>query len=87
MSGVKGPRSFNEGAWHYCARCDCKTHIFDMDWQRGKLLCTIRNCWDDMLEGQREQVIAQVLGDGQMEYAPVPKLREPDTTTIDDIML
>ena len=37
-----------------------------------------------MLLGQREQVIAQVLGDGQEEFAPVMKLREPDVTTTNE---
>lgn len=79
-----GRRSFWVSPWHFCARCDTKTHIMDMAWQRGKLLCLIRKCWDEMLIGDREQVIAQVLGDGQMEYAPVPKLREPDVTTTNE---
>ncbi len=59
-----------------------------MQWQRGKLLCTIRECWDTLLLGTREQEIAQVLGDGQQEYAPVDKIKEPDTTLDnDDIFL
>lgn len=83
----RGPRSFWISSWHYCARCDCKTHIDDMDWQRGKLLCKIRQCWDQRLLGGREQIIAQVLGDGQQEYAPVEKIRNPDVTmTNDDLM-
>jgi len=79
-----GRRSFWQSPWHFCARCDTKTHISDMDWQRGKLLCKIRRCWDEMLLGDREQVIAQVLSDGQEEFAPVMKLREPDITTTND---
>lgn len=79
-----GRRSFWISPWHFCARCDTKTHISQMDWQRGKLLCLIRRCWDTELLGQREQVIAQVLGDGQKEYAPVMKLQEPDVTTTNE---
>lgn len=82
-----GRRSFEFDPWHYCARCDCKTHISQMAWQRGKLLCTIRRCWDQMLIGGRELIINQVLGDGQIEFAPVPKLRDPDVVmTNDDLM-
>ena len=83
-----GRRSFWVSPWRFCARCDTKTHISNMQWQRGKLLCTIRDCWDEMLLGTREQMIAQVLGDGQQEYAPVDKLKEPDVTlTNDDIYI
>lgn len=81
---TRGRRSFLDGPWHFCARCDTKTHISDMAWQRGKLLCTIRNCWDQMLLGQREPVIASVLGDGQKEFAPVEKIRDPDVTTTNE---
>lgn len=74
-NGVK--RSFLRGPWHHCARCDRKTHISDMKWQRGLLLC-IRYCVDVKLLGDREVKISQVLTDGKEEYAPVEKLRNPD---------
>lgn len=79
-----GRRSFLVGPWHFCARCDTKTHIRDMAWQRGKLLCKIRKCWDTLLLGDREPIIAQVLGDGREEFAPVMTLRDPDVTTTND---
>ena len=78
MSYLGLKRSFLQGAWHYCARCDRKTHIDDMSWQRGLLLCNAY-CKDTELLGQRDVRIAQVLGDGKEEYVPVPKLRNPDT--------
>ncbi len=81
-----GKRSFWVNPWHYCARCDEKTHVDALMWQRGALLC--RKCTDVMLLGQRESIIADVLGDGQQEFAPVPKLREPTASeTSDDIMM
>jgi DNA-directed RNA polymerase subunit RPC12/RpoP len=82
-----GKRSFWVGPWHYCSRCDEKTHIGEMNWQRGILLCP--TCTDRMLLGQREQIIKEVLGDGAVEYRPDPKLSDPDliTSTEDDIML
>ena len=76
IAGLK--RSFLIGPWHYCARCDRKTHISEMSWQRGLLLCD-RYCIDKELLGERDIRIANVLGDGKEEYAPVEKLRNPDT--------
>lgn len=70
-------RSFLRGPWHYCARCDRKTHIDQMTWQRGLLLCNA-HCRDKNLLGVREVKIAHVLTDGKEEYTPVPKLRNPD---------
>jgi hypothetical protein len=83
-----GKRSFLQDPWRYCARCGEKRHINnDMEWQRGKLMCK-QTCLDVKLIGDREAIIAQVLGDGQEEFAPVQKLREPDTTiTQDDIFI
>jgi hypothetical protein len=81
-----GKRSFWVDPWHYCSRCDIKTHINQLSWQRGALLC--KTCTDKMLLGQREIEISDVLGDGQQEFAPVAKLREPTVTeTSDDILL
>jgi hypothetical protein len=80
-----GKRSFNVGPWHYCARCDEKTHIAEMVWQRGKLLCP--ECLDVgtlPLQGQRDMVIQQVLTDGQKELEPNIKLREPLLDAVDD---
>ena len=65
------------GPWHYCARCDEKTKIADMTWQRGKLLCNA-HCLDKKLLGDREIAIATVLEDGKEELAPVEKIRNPD---------
>ena len=77
--------TFWTGPWRYCARCDKKTKIATMKWQRGLLLCTRasghgKGCYDDYpLLGQREVAIAQVLNDGKEELVPVQKLRNPDS--------
>ena len=63
------------GPWHYCFRCDHKTKIADMQWQRGLLLCP--TCVDQKLLGDREIAISSVLEDGKEELAPVEKLRYP----------
>jgi hypothetical protein len=63
------------GAWHYCARCDVKTKIDDMEWQRGLLLCP--SCVDKKLIGDREIAISEILNDGKEELVPVEKLRLP----------
>lgn len=81
MSGIawKGPRSYLQGPWHYCARCLWKTHISDMIWQRGLLLCP--DCYDYgndgvPLIGQREAMIQAVFEVPTMELEPDPKLTE-----------
>ena len=75
VSGLK--RSFLHGPWHICARCSRKTHLSDMTWQRGLLLCN-QFCIDKELLGERDTRIAAVLGDGKEEFAPADKLRNPD---------
>jgi hypothetical protein len=83
MSGF-GPEglkhTFWTGPWRYCARCDRKTKIADMEWERGLLLC--QKCQDSHalpgLLGERDVRIAQVLTDGKEEFVPVEKLRHPD---------
>lgn len=79
----KGRRNIIAGPWAYCARCDKKKLIdSELEWQRGKLMC--HECIDQMLIGDREEVIDQVLSDGKEELAPDPKLRDPDLQTVDD---
>lgn len=70
------------GPWHYCDRCDAKTKIAIMKWERGLLLCP--KCQDSNgkigLLGERDVKIAQVLTDGKSdrEFAPVEKIQNPD---------
>lgn len=74
---IRGPKhTFWQGPWRNCSRCDWKTKIADMRWQRGLLLCP--SCFDSWpLLGQREIGIDRVLSDGKEEMAPVEKLRNP----------
>lgn len=68
------------GAWKLCSRCDTRQKVNEMQWQRGLLLCS--DCLDTgvfPLTGQRDIAIAEVLGDGKEELAPVEKLREPQS--------
>lgn len=76
ITGLK--RSFLHGPWHHCARCDRKTHLDEMTWQRGLLLCN-KYCLDKELLGERDVRIASVLGDGKEEFIPAEKLRDPDS--------
>lgn len=71
------------GPWHYCDRCDKKTKIAIMKWERGLLLgpeCQDTNGrYGDMgLLGIRDVKIAQVLTDGKEEFVPVEKIQHPD---------
>ena len=80
----KGKRSKLVGPWHYCARCVYKTHISEMSWQRGLLLCP--DCVDYgnngvPLIGQREAMIQAVFDVPTMELEPDPKLT--DSSQID----
>ena len=69
------------GPWHYCDRCDHKTKIYIMKWERGLLLCPrcqdTNNVSGPGLLGQRDVKIAQVLEDGKEELVPVEKIRHP----------
>ena len=82
------PHTYLDGAWGTCARCYYRYKIeSEMAWQRGKLLC-LANCYDQMLLGDREVKIAQVLEDGKEELAPVEKLRNPqDAVESEDFVL
>lgn len=83
--GIK--HTFWEGPWLYCSICYRKTHINDMEWQRGTLRCPL--CLDAWpLLGQREIAIEQILTDGRQEYTPVEKVRNPTTfEAADDFIL
>lgn len=86
MATPRGRRALGAGPWRYCARCELKCLIYsELQWQRGKLLC--KDCYDQMLIGDREIAIAQVLNDGKEELAPVEKLRIPDFQYTDDDIL
>ncbi|MDR3392439.1 MAG: hypothetical protein P4L77_11980 [Sulfuriferula sp.] len=79
------------GPWHYCDRCDKKTKIAEMKWERGLLLgpeCQDTRTSKIGLLGERDVKIAQVLTDGKQEFVPVEKIRHPDwAETIEDFLV
>lgn len=81
---MDGQRTFLQGPWHYCGRCDEKTKIRIMRWQNGVLLCP--TCVDQFMAspGVRETIISQVLSDGKEEFMPDPKLTNPDNNPDED---
>jgi len=57
-----GIHTFNQGAWHYCSRCDRRAKLdSELQWQYGKLLCF--DCYDNwpVLTGSIEQKQAEQL--------------------------
>jgi hypothetical protein len=51
-----GVHTFNQGAWHYCGRCERKAKLdTELQWQFGILLCC--DCYDNypVLVGSIEQ--------------------------------
>lgn len=41
-----GQHTFNEGAWHYCGRCERKAKLdSELRWQLGVLVCY--DCYDN----------------------------------------
>jgi hypothetical protein len=85
----KGKRSKLVGPWHFCARCVNKTHISEMSWQRGLLLCP--DCIDYgndgfPLIGQREAAIIAVFDNPSTEMEPDPKLTDTEeiNASLDD---
>ncbi len=78
----RGPRSWHKSPYHLCARCDDRTHISEMTWQRGLLLCP--TCVDygiNPLIGQRELDIIRAFEVPTKEMEPDPKLTDPDVGT------
>lgn len=83
FTGTGLRHTFWTGPWRYCTRCDKKSKISEMKWERGLLLG--KECQDTNtvngppggLIGERDVRIAQVLTDGKEEFVPVEKLRHP----------
>lgn len=84
----KGKRSYLDGPWHYCSRCEFKTKIAEMSWQRGLLLCPVCIDYDNdgvPLIGQREALVAAIVatfGNPPVELTPDPKLTDTSEISI-----
>lgn len=75
--GQDGVHTYDQGAWHYCGRCDEKEKLKRMKWQNGVLLCP--TCVDNFPNhfGQIERMQVEVLSDGKVEFDLDPKLKDP----------
>jgi hypothetical protein len=80
---MDGERTLAQGPWHYCARCDEKTKIARLTWQRGLLLCETCLDHERIIVGDRDAKIVEVLADGKPELQPDPKLSHPETDDLD----
>jgi hypothetical protein len=61
-----GVHTFNEGAWHYCGRCERRAKLdSELQWQYGVLLCF--DCIDKYpiligaIERQQDKVLEQIV--------------------------
>lgn len=74
--------------WHYCSRCGAKTHISELTWQDGLLLCKQNDCYDSerpALPQERDAMVtamAQYAADSN-EMQPDPKIF-PDSPDADE---
>jgi hypothetical protein len=82
---MDGQRTLNMGPWHYCQRCDEKTKIASLTWQKNLLLCETCVDKNKIIPGDREIGIAEVLSDGKIELTIDPKLSNPETFDFDDL--
>ena len=86
-----GVHTFNQGAWHYCGRCERKAKLdTELQWQYSILVC--RDCYDNfpVLQGsiEQNQAIALATIVQEPDLKPNDKLVNP-TVEIDngDILL
>jgi hypothetical protein len=86
----RGYRSWKAGPYHYCGRCGERRHLFEMEWQRGVLVCKSSNCIDygiNPLIGQREVDIIKSFETPTHELEPDPKLAGPGTEVTGDDLI
>lgn len=79
-------RSYKINPWHNCPCCGIKTHISDMEWERGILKCSRVSCKDERLIGQRDIEIAKILQQPTKELQPDQKLLAPSPVTMDEVI-
>lgn len=86
-----GVHTLNQGAWHYCGRCERKTKLdTELQWQYGILLCF--DCIDmypvliGAIEQQQNKVLEQIVQ--APDLRPNEKLTHPTVQVeSDDIFL
>jgi hypothetical protein len=86
----RGYRSWHAGPYHYCGRCGERRHLFEMEWQRGVLVCKSSDCIDygeNPLIGQREVAIIKAFEVPTQELQPDPKLINPESETSGDDLI
>ena len=85
MVHITSKKTVLVGPWHYCARCDERTLLDIMQWQRGLLLCpTCVDVGEHPLIGDREKAISNKLSIPSEELKPHPKLSDPNVINIID---
>lgn len=75
-----GVHTFNQGAWHYCGRCERRAKLdTELRWQNSMLLCS--DCYDTypVLLGdiERNQSLALQMIDQAPDLRPNEKLVNP----------
>jgi len=62
--------------WHDCDRCGVSFRVTELTWQNGLLLC--KDDVDNPIMWQRDQMIQEVLGNGQPEADVAEILKNPN---------
>jgi hypothetical protein len=85
-----GIHTFNQGAWHYCGRCERKAKLdTELQWQNAILLCD--DCYDSYpvfigsIEQQQAQVLESIVQNPDLR--PNEKLVNPVIDIIDSEIL
>ena len=80
-------RSHQESPWHFCQRCDKKTHLSDMHRERGLIICNRISCQEESLIGERDGRIAKAVSSAAIsdELKPHPLISEPQQPGDEDI--
>lgn len=71
-----------EEEWRLCDRCGFIHPLSTLQKQKGLLVCTCHGCYDDTTDENRQDVINDVLSDGQEGKSDLPALMQgPDEVT------
>ena len=71
--------------WGRCDRCGLDFPLDRLVRQRGLLLCTERNCWDNPIAWNRERIIEDVLEtSSSVELTPFEILKREYDATVEE---